>query len=107
MRDPRYDVFGQPPRAVEWPFELAARRIAETWLATREIAATVDDLRLATPVLRECGIMVEATPGREVRLVSETGQTTTTTREMAILTAIRCLTTLRAHRSARSAQRAA
>ena len=102
-----YDIVNDPPRAVQWPFELCARRIAETWLATREVAATLDDLRLATPFLRGCGITVESLPGREVRVSSDRGQTTVMSREAVIMTALRCLATLDAQRSTRGAARAA
>jgi len=102
-----HDPMSDPPRPLEWRFELAARRIAETWLATREIVASLDDLRLATPFLRHLGLTVEPLPGLEVRLVSEGGGATVMSREAAILTAIRHLAALGAQRSARTVARAA
>ena len=102
-----HDVFTDPPRAVEWPFELAARRIAETWTTTRRVEATLDDLRLATPYLRQFGVTVESLPGLQVRVVLGDGTRTVTSREDVVVTALRYLATAVARRAPRLVPRAA
>ena len=93
--DAIHDILTDRPHAVESPFELAARRIMATWLETRCVTATADDLRLAGQFLQRVGITLEALSGGEVRLVSERGQATVMTRGAVVLTAIRQLVALR------------
>lgn len=102
-----YDALNDPPHAVESPFELAARRIAETWIATRRVEATLDHLRLATPFLRDCGFTVEILPGLRVRLVEPGGPAIVMSRETLVVTALRCLATLTAQREGHRIARAA
>jgi hypothetical protein len=89
-----YDVLNHPPRPVSMRFELAARRLAETWLLEGRVRATAEDLTLAAEFLARCGLTAEPLPGLEVRLTSEKGRETITTREGAIVTALRCLAAL-------------
>ena len=93
--DAIHDLLTDRPRAVESPFELAARRIMANWLETQCVMATADDLRLATDFLKRAGVTIESLPGCEVRLVSERGQDSIMSREAAVMTAIRHLVTLR------------
>ncbi len=86
-----HDLLTDPPRPVEQPFELAARRITATWLETREIVASADDLRLAGLFLARLGLTIEPASGGAVRLISERGTGTVMSREAAILTALRSL----------------
>jgi hypothetical protein len=102
-----YDLVSDPPRPVEVLFEIAAHRILTTWLETREVVATDDDVRLAAQFLRRAGISLETLSGSEVRLVSQRGESTVLTREAAILTAVRSLAAVEAQRIARSIARAA
>jgi len=101
-----YDLLTDPPRPVESPFELAARRIMATWLETRCVVATPDDLRLATQFLRQVGVRLEPISAFEVRLVSERGRSTVLTREAAVMTAIRSLVTFEAQRASAIARAA-
>jgi hypothetical protein len=102
-----YDLVTIPPLAIEEPFVLAARRITATWLATRDVTASADDLRLAAQFLQRIGLTLEPLPGLLVRLVSERGRATVMSREAAVLTAIRSIVALDAQRTARAIARAA
>jgi hypothetical protein len=102
-----YDLLSDPPRPVEVLFEIAAHRILTTWLDTREVVATDDDVRLAAQFLRRAGISLEALSSSEVRLVSQRGESTVLTREAAVLTAVRSLAGLEAQRTPRTIARAA
>jgi len=93
--DAIHDLLADRPRAVDSPFELAARRIMANWLETSCVTATADDLRLATDFLKRVGVTIEHLPGCEVRLVSGRGEGATMSREAAVMTAIRHLVTLR------------
>jgi hypothetical protein len=101
------DPVVNPPRPIDEPFALAARRITATWLDTREVVATLDDLRLATSFLLRSGVTVEPMPACQVRIVSEQGLTTVTSREAAVMMAIRSLVALDARYDRRSIARAA
>ena len=101
-----YDLLCDPPRPVEVLFEIAAHRILTTWLETRDVVATEDDVRLAAQYLRRSGVSLEPVSAWEVRLVSQCGESTILTREAAILAAVRSLT-LEAQRTMRSIDRAA
>jgi hypothetical protein len=102
-----YDVLMDPPRALDEPFALAARRITATWLETRDVTASADDLRLAARFLQRVGLTLEPLPGLLVRLVSERGHETIMSREAAVMTAIRCIAGLDAPRTTRPIARAA
>jgi hypothetical protein len=102
-----YDLLSNPPRPVESPFELAARRIMTTWLETRRVSATPDDVQLAAQFLKRVGLTIEPLSTFEVRLVSARGQGTVLSREAAVMTAIRSLVTLGMQRPARPLPRAA
>jgi hypothetical protein len=86
-----HDLLTDPPRPVEQGFELAARRITATWLETRRVIASADDLRLAGQFLQRFGLTIEPLSGGDVRLVSERGTGSVMSREAAILTALRSL----------------
>ena len=101
------DLLEDPPRPIAAGFELAARRITATWLETREVVATPDDLRLATQFLKPLGVTIEPLCGCEVRLTSQSGLATIMSREDAILTALRSLVALETRRLPRSIARAA
>jgi hypothetical protein len=102
-----HDLVSNPPHAIEEQFALAARRITEAWLDTRDVVATLDDLRLATGFLRRTGVTVEPVSAGQVRLVSERGRATVMSREAAVMTAIRSLVALDVRRPSRSIVRAA
>ncbi len=104
--DAIHDVVTDPPRAFADPFAFAARRITTTWLATRDVTASADDLRLAAEFLRRIGLTLEPLPGLLVRLVSGSC-TTVMSREDAVMTAIRCVVARDAQRTVRSIARAA
>ena len=97
-----YEVLSDPPRPPE-PFELAARRMIDTWLDAGSVAATLDDLRLATSFLRTFGITLEPLVGCDVRVASERGTAAVMTREEAVMTAIRHLASLGTRSIARAA----
>jgi hypothetical protein len=101
-----YDLVTQQPVPLE-PFALAARRITATWLETRDVVATGDDLRLAAGFLARIGLTVELLPGLLVRVASDRGRSTVMSREDAVMTAIRYLVTRDAHHTVRSVARAA
>jgi len=102
-----YDLLCDPPRPVEVLFEIAARRILTTWLETRDVVATEDDLRLAAQFLHRSGLSLEPISSSEVRLVSQRGESTILTREAAILAAVRSLAAVESPRPTRSIARAA
>jgi hypothetical protein len=102
-----YDLVTDPPRPIEDPFALAARRITATWLATREVVASADDLRLAGQFLQRVGLTLEPLPGLLVRIISERGRETIMSREAAVMTAIRCVVAQDTQRTTRSIARAA
>jgi hypothetical protein len=93
-----YEVLSDPPREPASPFELAARRMIDTWLQAGCVAATPDDLRLAKSFLRPFGITLEPLPGCQVRVASERDGDAVMTREEAVMTAIRHLVSLGASR---------
>ena len=102
-----HDLLTDPPRSVESPFELAALRIMTTWLESRHVTATPDDVRLAAEFLKRVGLTIEPLSSFEVRLVSERGRSTVLTREAAVMTAIRALLTLVLQRASRPVPHAA
>ena len=106
-RQATYDLLSDPPVRSEVLFEIAAHRILTTWLDTREVVATDDDVRLAGQFLRRAGLSLEPVSSSEVRLVSQRGESTVLSREAAVLTAVRSLAALEAQRIARSIARAA
>ena len=95
-----YEVLSDPPREPGSPFELAARRMIDTWLEAGCVAASPDDLRLATSFLRQFGITLEPLPGCQVRVMSERDGVAVMTREEVVMAAIRRLVTLEAQRTA-------
>lgn len=102
-----YDLLSDPPRPVEVLFEIAAHRILTTWLETREIVATEDDVRLAAQFLLRSGVSLEPVAPGEVRLVPRRGESTIVTREGAVLAAVRSLASGDGQRPARAIARAA
>jgi hypothetical protein len=102
-----HDLVTSPPRPLDEPFALVARRITAAWLDTRDVVATGEDLRLAAQFLARVGLTVETLPGLLVRLVSTRGRSTVMSREAAVLTAIRCLVTRDGSHTVRSVARAA
>jgi hypothetical protein len=94
-----YDTLTDLPRVVASPFELAARRLAETWLDLGRITVTDDDVRLAADFLKRFGITLDAARGDSVRLTSTRGGVSTVSREEALVTAFRCLAGANGHRS--------
>jgi len=96
-----HDVTLSPPRAVESPFELAGRRLAERWLAVGRITADAGDLRMAVAFLGRFGVTVESGPGVDFRLLSAAGRTTLLTREALLVLALRHLARLDADHPAR------
>lgn len=89
-----YDLLTDTPRPVLSPFELAARRILATWLDTRVVVATADDVRLAAAFLERDGHRLEPVSTFEVRLVSERGRSVVMSREAAVMAAVRALVAL-------------
>ena len=102
-----YDLVSSPPPVVDSPFALAARRILETWLDTRELVATVEHVKLAGEFLQGRGLRLEPLSSGEVRLSSSHGRATVMSREAAVMTAIRCLVGVDSQRTSRSVARAA
>jgi hypothetical protein len=86
-----YDVLNQPPRTVEYRFELAARRIVDGWLEDGRVRASAEDVRLAAEFLKRCGHTAEVLPGLDVRMVSPSGHETIVSREDAVMVALRHL----------------
>jgi hypothetical protein len=86
-----YDVLRNIPRAVETRFELAAVRLAESWLAAKRVTASADDLRIARDFLEQVGCNVRELPGVLVQLEDEAGHVEEMSREAAILVAFRRL----------------
>lgn len=85
------NVVDEKPQPVASRFELAASRIADTWLSTGHLSVSTEDLRLASEYLAQTGITVEETPGVLVRIRHRDGRAQDTTREAAVLLALRRL----------------
>jgi hypothetical protein len=96
-----YDVLAIVPRLVESRFELAAVRLADTWLAARRVTASADDLKIARDFLEQVGCNVRELPGVLVQFEDEDGRVQEMSREGAILAAFRRL--VAHHRPARVA----
>lgn len=79
------------PRNVRVLFEIAAARMAETWLAAGQMCVSAGDMRLAQEFLEGDGWTVSDAPGVRVRLVRGTGRAQEMTREDAVLMALRSL----------------
>jgi len=86
-----YDVLRIVPRPVQSRFELAAVRLADTWLATGRVTASADDLRIARDYLEQVGWNVRELPGVLVQLEDQDGRVEEMSREAAILVAFRRL----------------
>jgi len=97
-----HDVLSQPPRPVESRFELAARRLIDTWLDQGTVRCSAEDVVLAADFLKRCGLTAEILPGLEVRLTSARGRSRITTREGTVMAALRCLVTLDAQHASGS-----
>jgi hypothetical protein len=102
-----HDVTDRPPRAVESPFELAGRRLADRCLAAGRVAVDERDLRMAIDFLRRFGIAVEAGPGADLRILSAASRATVVTREAVLVLALRCLARLHGPRPATRSAHAA
>jgi hypothetical protein len=88
------DVFFRPLRIVATPFELAARRLIDEWLAANRITVSQATLGLALDFLGRAGLAAEAlADGERVRIRSERGRVVVVSREAAVVTALRCLAT--------------
>lgn len=85
------NVVEERPRPVASRFELAASRLTEAWLNAGQVSVTADDLRMARDFLAQTGITVEETPGVLVRIRHRDGRSQETTREGAVLLALRRL----------------
>lgn len=85
------DVLRNVPRPVESRFELAAVRLAETWLSARRVTASADDLKIARDFLEQVGWNVRELPGVLVQLEDEDGHVEQMSREAALLVAFRRL----------------
>jgi hypothetical protein len=94
-----HDTLTDAPRVVASPFELAAGRLAETWLELGRITVTNDDVRLAADFLKGFGMTLERASGDALRLTSTHGEVSTVSRELALVTAFRCLAASNAQRS--------
>jgi hypothetical protein len=86
-----YDVLRNTPREVETRFELAAVRLAESWLAAKRVTASADDLKIARDFLEQVGCNVRELPGVLVQLEDEAGNVEEMSREAAVLVAFRRL----------------
>jgi hypothetical protein len=63
------DVLENPPRTLRTRFELAAARIADTWLEANHVSTSTADYRLAREFLEQSGWVVESRPGLTVRIL--------------------------------------
>jgi hypothetical protein len=86
-----YDVLRIIPRPVESRFELAAVRLAESWLAAKRVTASADDLKIARDFLEQVGCNVRELPGVLVELEDEDGRVQEMSREAALVVAFRRL----------------
>jgi hypothetical protein len=85
------NVLETRPREVRTRFELAARRLVETWLEAGSMQVSASDMRIAREFLELTGMRVEETPGVLVRLSTRGGRAQEVTREVAFLMALRRL----------------
>lgn len=86
-----HDVLRNVPRPVESRFELAAVRLAETWLSAGRVTVSADDLKIAYDFLEQVGCNVRELPGVLVQVEDEDGRVEEMSREAAILVAFRRL----------------
>jgi hypothetical protein len=86
-----FDVMKDLPRTVETRFALAAPRLLDVWIRTRQVHVSAGDLRIARQFLERVGLTVQEVPGLLVRLVHHDGRAEEMTREAAVMMAVRCL----------------
>jgi hypothetical protein len=85
------DVLENRPFEVRTRFELAAVRMADTWIRTRRLRVSPEDFRIVRDYLERDGWTVEDVPGVRVRLRHRTFRSEEMTREAAVLVALRRL----------------
>ncbi len=84
------DLVAQEPVVVTTRFELAAARIADTWLGTRRVRVSRADFRITREFLEHDGWRVEEVPGVRVRLIHHR-LSSEMSREAAVMVALRRL----------------
>lgn len=86
-----HDVMDNPARPVRTRFELAVRRMVDTWLETGQVRVSAGDAKLAREFLEQAGCTVEDVPGTMMRVVNREGRAQEMTREAAVMVALRRL----------------
>jgi len=89
-----HDLTGTFPRAVRTRFELAVRRMMDTWLSDGRVKVSPTDVQLAREFLEDSGCKVEDAPNARVRLVNDEGRTQEMSREATVMVALRRLAAL-------------
>ena len=89
------DLTAKVARPVRTRFELAIRRMTETWLSVGRVEVSSDDVKLAREFLEHSGWRVEEAGHARLRIVNRDGRSEEVSREDAVLAALRRLATRR------------
>jgi hypothetical protein len=90
-----HDVTQKVPHRVQTRFELAIRRMVDSWLDAGRVDVSAGDVKLAREFLEHSGWRVEETANARLRLVNAEGRTQEMTRQEAVMAAFRRLATRR------------
>ena len=90
-----HDVTQKVPHRVQTRFELAIRRMVDSWLDAGRVDVSAGDVKLAREFLEHSGWRVEEAANARLRLVNNEGRTQEMTRQEAVMAAFRRLATRR------------
>ena len=86
-----HDLTEKVPYRVQTRFELAIRRMVDTWLDAGRMDVSAGDVKLAREFLEHSGCRVEDTENARLRVVNREGRTEEMTGQEAVMTAFRRL----------------
>jgi hypothetical protein len=85
-----HDLTQEQARPVRTRFELAVRRMIESWCESGRVSVSAGDVKLAREFLEHDGCRVEDAPGAQMRVTRE-GRTQELSREATVVAALRRL----------------
>src|SRR5262249_12572732 len=86
-----HDLTHEQARPVRTRFELAVRRMIETWCQSGRVSVSPTDVKLACEYLEHEGCRVEDARGARLRVVNREGQSEELSREATVVAALRRL----------------
>jgi len=86
-----HDLTQERALPVRTRFELAVRRMVDTWLTAGRMRVSAGDVQLAREFLEHAGCTVEDAADLHVRVVHPEGRVQELTREAAVMAALRRL----------------